>query len=228
MLITGYILVGSLFMRVLLSLFQGVKTGGFLASRNSTRRSSLSLAVLMSLLVFYACDSGDNSPKSSAGPGQQSEWQAYCGRQVGFSINYPAGMELTAKPPQITAEGKFNLLEWRVSRSEWFIVLHVHEPAPDTRAQPLKKWLEDVGGNLEETNLKGNVPALSRTSLFEAIFEKSVFFREISGDRVVEIRLVVPKIVDWMGPTVKVEPQYRNQERIFDSMVESIRVGECR
>ena len=159
--------------------------------------------------------------------GRQAKWKVYCAREVGFSINYPAEMEVAPKAPQVTAEGKFSLVEWRVPRAEWFVVLHVHELPPETTTQPLKELLEDWGGYLEETKLADDVPAVLRTSLFEAIFEKSVFFRERSGHRVVEVVLVVPKIVDWMGPAEKVEAQLRDQGRIFESMVKSIRVGAC-
>ena len=118
-------------------------------------------------------------------------------------------------------------MEWRVPGAEWSVGLHVHEPPLEMRKRPLREWLEDWGGTLKETTLDGNVAAVLRTSLFEAIFEKSVFFVEKSSHRVVEIRLVVSKIVDWMGPAEKVEPQYRSQEKIFDRMVKSIRAGAC-
>jgi hypothetical protein len=188
---------------------------------------SVSLVIFFLLFVLYACDWGDNRAKISTDSGKQSEWKVYCDRELRFLIHYPPEMELKTKPPEITAEGRFNLLEWRVPGAEWFVVLHVHETPPETRTQSLSKWLEDWGGNLEETTLDGNVAAALRTSLFEAIFEKSVFFVEKSSYRVMEIRLVVPKIVDWMGPTEKIEPQYRSQEGIFDRMVKSIRAGEC-
>jgi hypothetical protein len=137
-------------------------------------------------------------------------------------------MEVTANAPQRTAEGGFGLVEWRVPRAEWFLALHVHELSPETAKRPLKELLEDWGGYLEETKLTDNVPAVFRTSLFEAIFEKSVFFREESGRRVVEVVLVIPKIVDWMGPAEKVEPQVRPQGEVFESMVKTLRLGDCR
>jgi len=179
------------------------------------------------LFVLYACDWGDNTGKISTDSGKQSEWKAYCDRELRFLIHYPPEMELKAKPPEITAEGKFNLLEWRVPGAEWFVVLHVHETPPEMRTRPLGEWLKDWGGDLKETTLGRDMPAVLRTALFEAIFEKSVFFREESHRSVVEIRLVVPEIADWMGPTEKIEPQYRNQEKMFDRMVKSIRAGAC-
>jgi len=187
---------------------------------------SVNLAILMPLF-FYACDLGGDSGKVSTDPGKESAWKTYCNHELRFLIHYPPEMELRLKPPEITAEGRFNLLEWRVPGAEWSVGLHVHEPPLEMRKRPLREWLEDWGGTLKETTLDGNVAAVLRTSLFEAIFEKSVFFVEKSSHRVVEIRLVVSKIVDWMGPAEKVEPQYRSQEKIFDRMVKSIRAGAC-
>jgi hypothetical protein len=179
------------------------------------------------LFTLAGCEGKDSGPKISSGAGKQSGWRAHCERELRFLIHYPPEMELRVKSPEVTAQGKFNLLEWRVPRAEWFVVLHVHEPSPATGTHSLSKWLEDWGGNLEETTLDGNVPAVSRTWLFEGIYEKSIFFPGASSHRVVEIRLVVPKIVDWMGSTEKIEPQYRSQEEMFDRMVKSIDVGEC-
>lgn len=177
----------------------------------------------MLFLVISACGERKNSSSKAEG-GSQSK--VYCDRDLQFSLRYPPEMELNASSPKITAEGKFNVIEWRVPRSEWFVVVNVHELSKIS-TQPLRDWLADWGGSLEETILEGSVPAVLRTALFEAVYEKSIFFREKSGRGVVEIRLVVPKIEDWMGPIEKVEPQYRNQERIFDRMNTSIRVGEC-
>lgn len=190
-------------------------------------KRSVSLVIFTLLFVFYACDWGDNTAKVSTDSGKESAWKTYCNQELQFVIHYPPEMELRLKPPEITAEGRFNLLEWRIPGAEWFVVLHVHESSPETRTQSLSKWLEDWGGSLEETTLDGDVQAVLRTALFEATYEKSIFFREESNHRVVEIRLVVPKIVDWMGPTEKIEPQYRSQEKMFGSMVKSIRAGAC-
>jgi len=177
----------------------------------------------MLVFVISACGERNNSPSKAE---RSHEWKRYCNQDLQFSLRYPPEMQPNASSPKVTAEGKFNVIEWRVPGSEWFVVVNLHK-LPKISTQPLKDWLADWGGNLEPIKLQDNVPAALRTSLFEAIFEKSVFFREKSGHRAVEIRLVVRNIADWMGPPEKIELQYRNQERIFDSMVKSIRLGDC-
>ncbi|HEV1994540.1 MAG TPA: hypothetical protein VGR03_09425 [Candidatus Acidoferrum sp.] len=187
----------------------------------------LSLAIPILLFAFAGCEVNDNGPKISAGSGKQSGWRAHCARELGFLIYYPPEMELKVEPSKITAEEQFNLSEWRVPGSEWFVVLHVHESPPEGRTPSLREWLQDLGGDQAEATLAGDIPAVLTTSLFEAVFEKSVFFVEKSSRRLVEIRLIVPNIADWMGPAERVAPQYRSQERIFDYMVDSIHVGKC-
>ena len=190
------------------------------------RVSSKKVVLLALLLVMFGCNARRQDGQSFIGSERLAKWKAYCDRDLQFSLRYPPEMQLQANSPKVTAEGKFNVIEWKVPGSEWFVVVNVHE-LPKISTEPLRDWLADWGGNLEEIKLQDNVPAALRTSLFEAVYVKSVFFREKSDHRVVEIRLVVPKMVDWIGPTDKVEPQYRNQERIFDSMVKSIRLGKC-
>lgn len=215
--------------RLSLPFSQLIKTARFFHQTHKTigDKWSVSLVILILLFLFPGCELEDNSRKISTGSGKQSGWKAYCDRELRFLIHYPPEMELRVKPPNTTSEGKVDLLEWRIPRLDWSVVLHVHEPPPERRRLPLREWLEDWGGDQEETTLGSDIPAVARMSLFEAVFEKSVFFVEKWSQRIVEIRLVVPNIVDWMGATEKVAPQYRSQERIFDRMVKSIRVGKC-
>lgn len=134
-------------------------------------------------------------------------------RGLGFSFILPPGMHGRSM-------GSLPTLSWALPGEKWFIILELHG-VPEGKT--FREWMEEQGGVGGETVLAGGVPALTRASLFEAVYENSIFFLHRKMRRIVEIQLVVPEISDWMGPQEKVEPQYRAQNAIFNRIVKSIR-----
>lgn len=155
----------------------------------------------------------------------ESDWREHCLEKLDLCLSLPTELQLRPDTTRARGKGVLFLEEWRTPGQEWFVAFYQYEIPAEWQVRPLRAWLEDWGGALEDTVLGEDLRAVSRIYLFEAVYEQSVFFRDGKSGKVVEIRLVVPNIEDWMGPMEKVGAQYRNEAELFDRIVDSVDFG---
>jgi hypothetical protein len=161
---------------------------------------------------------------SAAGQRPASEPARYCHQAPRFSLVVPPGWNLGSARRQVTPVGEFDVARWEAQGSRAFVTLRLHTASA---GETLTEWAGQLGGELAWTAMGGGVVALWRTSLFEAVYERSIFFRVGADPRIIEILLVVPGIRGWMGPARHTEPQYRAVRLAFDAIVHSIVVDAC-